>query len=101
MTFLPLRSSDEIRLPPFVKAENGGATSPSFSLDSNLAGIDHPNASRIAANILLPDSVATGCFPFSSACSTNSAGSSLRKRDWWHGIDWPYFLRLEQWLIVN
>jgi len=55
-----------------------------------------PSALRIAANMFFPDSAVTGCFAFSSACSTSSGGSSFRNGDGWHGRTWPYFFRPPQ-----
>ena len=61
----------------------------------------HCAASRIAANRFRPVSADTGRLDFSSACSTSSAGNSLRNGDGWQGMSWPYFFRPPQWLMVS
>src|SRR5215813_5723985 len=62
---------------------------------------NQPIELRTMSNMLRPTSTGTGCFAFSSACSTNSAGNSLKNVEGWHGVIFPNFLRPAQWLMDN
>ena len=46
----------------------------------------------MAANLLLPESGATGVLAFASACSTSSGGKSFRNCDGCEGNNLPVFL---------
>jgi len=70
-----------------LKFSAGEATTKVAQIPPATVGLlnGYPSESRIAANMPRPEVTSTGCRPFSSACSTSSAGNSFRNVEGWQG----------------